>query len=167
MPTFKVVENPNGCYGEGEAYVFKAPSHPDGKRIVFLHKDRCWISCASVGLVLKAEAMQQSCFLKRGSLQVVGAGVELEDVGLFIDQNHSGLQKSAELKFGWGGELAELVSRVLYLAQIVSLQLHAMRCSCKLRAWHFSLKLRGCLEACLACNQCPPYWLLFSAGTRG
>lgn len=60
--------------------------------------------------------MQQSCFLKRGSLQFVGAGVELEDVGLFIDQNHSGLQKPAELKFGWGGELAELVLRVLYLA---------------------------------------------------
>lgn len=55
-------------------------------------------------------------FLKRGCLQVVGAGVELEDVALFIDQNHSGLQKPAELKFGWGGELAELVLRVLYLA---------------------------------------------------
>ena len=40
-------------------------------------------------------------------LQVVAAGVELEDVGLFIDQNHSGLQKPAELKFGWGGESAQ------------------------------------------------------------
>lgn len=73
--------------------------------------------------------MQQSCFLKRGFLQVVGAGVELENVALFIDQNHSGLQKPAELKFGWGGELAELVSRVLYLAPECQSPIDCMRCS--------------------------------------
>ncbi len=39
-------------------------------------------------------------------LQVVTPGMVMEDAGLFIDQNHAGLQKPAALKFGWGGESA-------------------------------------------------------------
>ena len=30
----------------------------------------------------------------------------LEDAAMFIDQNTAALQKPAELKFGWGGELS-------------------------------------------------------------
>ncbi len=42
--------------------------------------------------------------LTMSCLQVVEAGMVLEDAALFIDQNSAALQKPAELKFGWGGE---------------------------------------------------------------
>lgn len=39
------------------------------------------------------------------SAQDIEPGMELMDAALFIDQSHDAMQKPAELKFGWGGEL--------------------------------------------------------------